>query len=98
MECFFIDEGRITNYEQVATAIAASTAAHSPSSLAPAFRSLKRYESPPPFFPLEFLPAINFGESFRFDGCFDFDDLGVDGSVSVNTLFDVNAVSKGDLK
>ncbi len=39
--------------------------------------------NPPPYnFLSEFLPAIDFGESFRFDGCFDFDDLGEDGGVS----------------
>jgi hypothetical protein len=32
-------------------------------------------------FSLEFLPAVNFGESFGFDGCFDFDDFGEGGGV-----------------
>jgi hypothetical protein len=29
----------------------------------------------------EFLPAVNFGETFGFDGCFDFDDFGEGGGV-----------------
>ncbi len=32
-------------------------------------------------FASEFLPAVNFGESFGFNGCFDFDDFGEGGSV-----------------
>jgi hypothetical protein len=64
MERFFINEGQIMNYKQVAVVIAASAAAHSPSTLAPAFHFLKRYESPPYDFLSDFLPAINFGESF----------------------------------
>ncbi len=37
---------------------------------------------PPDDFSSEFLPAVDFGESFRFNGCFDFDDSGEDGGVS----------------
>ncbi len=39
--------------------------------------------NPPPYgFLSEFLPAIDFGESFWFDGCFDFDDSDKDSGVS----------------
>ncbi len=62
--------------------IAASAAAHPPSTLALAFGSQKRYESPPYNFSSEFSPAVDFGKSFRFNGCFDLDDLDEDGGVS----------------
>ncbi len=73
--------------------LAASTAAHSPSTLrwsaalALVLLSL-RHDYPPSDdtlssydFSLEFLPIVNFGESFGFDGCFYFDDFGEGGGV-----------------